>query len=304
MLWRSVKQYVLSHWRGEQGLLWSFAVNLVCLRIVIFAVQRLFQPGEYEDYHSRMVLVLGLAIFFHGIVFVWQTVGVFRAGEAYIRERGAIAVHWGAQFGVIVAFWITASQALNAWQMTIDVPDYVDHSAEWQREREAKYEIAQVAEGVLRVRGTLELGITRKLTGFIEQDTGVKTVILSSMGGNIYEARGLARLFRERGLGVVVENECSSACTTAFIGGRKRVLKPGGKLGFHQYRIEADYVVLGSDPEGEQERDKALYLEAGVDPDFVARMHTAAPDTMWYPDENDLLHAGVLTADPAMSDDL
>ncbi len=210
MFWGSVKRYIVSHWRGEQGLLWSFAVNFVGLRLAIFAVQYLLQPGEYEDYHSQITLVLGLAIFFHGIVFVWQAVGVFRAGEAHIRERGAIAVHWGAQFGVIVAFWITASQALNAWQMTIDIPDYVDHAAQWEREREAQYEIAPVADDILAIRGTLELGITKKLTGILQQKAGVMTVILSSVGGNIYEARGLARLFRERELETIVDGECSS----------------------------------------------------------------------------------------------
>ncbi len=71
---------------------------------------------------------------------------------------------------------------------------------------------------------------------------------------------------------------------------------PGARLGFHQYRVEAGYIVLGTDPKGEQERDKALYLAAGVKPEFVALMHQASPDAMWYPGKGELLDAGVITA--------
>ncbi|MCO6187477.1 hypothetical protein [Rhizobium sp. L1K21] len=276
-------------------MLWSFAVNLVALRAVIFLVQGAFRPDEYEDYFEQSLLVLALAVFFHGIVFIWQAVGVFRAGENYIRDRGAIAVHWGAQLGVLVAFWLTASYALNAWQMTVDVPDYIDYEAKWRSEREARYALTREDGDTLKLAGTLELGITKRLTALFQEKSAPYRIILSSKGGNIYEARGLEKLFRERGIDTIIEDECSSACTTAFIGGKKRWLKPGGRLGFHQYRVEADYAVLGSDPKAEQKRDEALFLNAGVKPDFAARMHSAAANSMWYPSSGELLSAGVVT---------
>ena len=119
---------------------------------------------------------------------------------------------------------------------------------------------------------------------------------MSSEGGNIYEARGLARLFRDGNLSTKVLDECSSACTTAFVGGVERRLKTGARLGFHQYRIEADYDVLGADPRGEEAKDKTLFLAAGIKQSFVSRMHSAAAGSMWYPDAKELLDAGVITA--------
>jgi len=292
---KAVTRYIVTHWRGEQGLVWSLAVNLVALRTAIFVLQDMARPAKYQDYHDFAPAVLVAALLLHGVVFVWQAVGVFRAGETHIRQHGAIALHWGAQLGVIIAFWLTASYALNAWQMTLDVPDYENFAEKMDRERAGRYRISREPGGALLIDGTLELGVTKRLAALLAEDPGVREIVLSSAGGNIYEARGLARLFRDRGLTTIVAEECSSACTTAFIGGRTRNLRPGGKLGFHQYRIEADYDVLGTNPKEEESRDKTLYLAAGVKEDFVARMHSAAPGSMWYPDAEELLDAGVIT---------
>lgn len=292
----AVIRYIVAHWRGEQGLVWSLAVNLVALRAAIFVLQELARPPEYHDYHDWAPAVLAAAILLHGVVFVWQAVGVFRAGENHIRQHGAIALHWGAQLGVLLAFWLTASSALQAWQMTLDVPDYENYAEKMDAERAGRYRLSREADGALLIDGTLELGVTKRLAALLAEDPGIREIVLSSQGGNIYEARGLARLFRDKGLATLVADECSSACTTAFIGGQTRRLKAGGKLGFHQYRIDADYDVLGARPKDEEGKDKALYRAAGVKEDFVARMHTAAPGSMWYPEAEALLDAGVVTA--------
>jgi len=292
----TLRRYVVAHWRGEQGLGWSFWVNLVGLRAVIFVLQDMVQPGPYQDYHEWAPVVLLAAVFLHGVVFVWQAVGVIRAGEAHMVDHGAISLHWGAQLGAIIAFWLTASYALNAWQMTNDVPAYENFAEKMDRERASKYRMTAQPGGALLIEGTLELGITRRLAAALANDTGIREVILSSKGGNIYEARGLARLFRDNGISTGVVDECSSACTTAFIGGVTRRLKSGARLGFHQYRIEAAYDVLGADPKGEEAKDKSLFLQAGVNPGFVSRMHSAAPGSMWYPDAGELSVAGVITA--------
>ena len=271
-------------------------VNLVGLRVLIFAIQEVSQPGEYQDYHHVATAVLVFAFFLHGVVFVWQAVGVFRAGEAYIKHHGAIASHWGAQLCVIIAFWLTVSYALSAWQMTIDVPEFRSYADKMELDRASKYRIALEGDGIVLIKGTLELGVTKRLVAILADDAGIREIILSSEGGNIYEARGLARIFREKGLATTVADQCSSACTTAFIGGKERQLKSGGRLGFHQYRIEADYVVLGADPKGEESKDRGLYLAAGVKGSFISRMHSATPEDMWYPDPKELLEAGVITS--------
>jgi len=292
----AIQRYITAHWRGEQGLAWSFFVNLLGIRAALLALQELARPAAYQDYHDWAPAVLTAVVLLHGIVFVWQATGVIRAGEAHIRQHGAIALHWGAQLGVLVAFWLTASSALQAWQMTLEVPEFESFAEEMERERSGKYLISGQPGGVVLISGTLELGVSKRFAAALAHDPGIREVVLSSVGGNIYEARGLARIFRDNGLSTTVTDECASACTTAFIGGRERQLKSGARLGFHQYKIEADYDVLGADPRGEESKDKALFLAAGVEQSFVARMHSATPGSMWYPGAEELLDAGVVTA--------
>lgn len=291
----AVQRYIVAHWRGQQGLAWSFFVNLVGVRAAIFVLQEIAKPAQYEDYHDWAPAVLIAAFVLHGIVFVWQAVGVIRAGEAHIVDHGSIALHWGGQLGILIAFWFTASYSLQAWQMTIDIPDHRTFAATMEAERASKYLVSVQPDGVLSIKGTLELGATRRLAAMLAQDTEIREIILSSEGGNIYEARGLSRLFRENRLATTVTDKCLSACTTAFIGGQKRQLKSGAKLGFHQYRIAAEYHVLGADPGAEERKDQKLFLDAGVTREFVSRMHSATPGSMWYPETKDLLDAGVIT---------
>lgn len=231
-------KYVTDHWRGQHSFAWSFWVNLVLLRVLIFATQELFNPEDGHDFSENRALILSLAAVFHGIVFVWQVVGVFRASGAHIRARGSIAPVWASQLGIIAAFLWDISYVFGAWQMTVPIPDLLKSQIEFEAERAAKYRIEPTGDGQsLMLTGTLELGITDHLRDQIEAYPDVGRIILASDGGNIYEARGLANVIRQNGLNTIVIAECSSACTTVFIGGANRHLVPGGKLGFHQYRL-------------------------------------------------------------------
>ena len=120
-------------------------------------------------------------------------------------------------------------------------------------------------------------------------------MVLESEGGNIYEARGLAKLIREAKLSTHVETFCSSACTITFIGGIERTLANGAGLGFHQYRVDADYMVAFTDPLAEQAKDRALFAEAGVSEAFLERMFREDADGMWFPSVAELLAANVIT---------
>ncbi|MGR6429627.1 hypothetical protein [Rhizobium sp. PAMB 3182] len=292
----SIAAYIRSHWRGEQGLWWSFAVNLVLLRALIFLAQWLLRPAKGDDYFDGRIAVFLLMFLFHGVVLVWQVVGVFRAGEAHIRSNGSIAAHWGAQLGVIIAFWLTISYAFEAWQTTIYIPKGESFAARMERERMSRYQmIVDDEAGVVSLVGSIELNATRRMRELLEGHPGIKTVTLASEGGNIFEARGLAKLIRERGIDTRVDGDCTSACTIIFIGGAQRIIGPGGRLGFHQYRVDAQYVVLGNDPAKEQEKDRGLYGEAGVAPAFLSQMFAKGAADMWFPTTAELLDAGVAT---------
>tara|TARA_E500000305_G_scaffold87860_1_gene74426 strand:- start:2635 stop:3591 length:957 start_codon:yes stop_codon:yes gene_type:complete len=293
-----VRRYLTGHWRGIHGLAWSFWVNLVLIRVLVFVLQEWLRPEKGQDFHENQLLILLLALFFHGVLFVWQAVGVIRAAEVHIITSGYMAPVWGAQLVLVVAsFWVI-TYAIDAWHMTLPVPDSLRLQSEREAERAGKYSIEPTSDGqALILNGSLELGITDHLKHQLKAYPDVKQIILASTGGNIYEARGLSNTIRQNGLNTLVISECSSACTTVFIGGIKRHLASGGKLGFHQYRIDADYAVLNADPLREQDRDRAIFLQAGVAIWFLDMMFDSPPSGMWYPELSELIDAHVVTDD-------
>lgn len=296
MLNHAVRRYVTGHWRGEQGLKWSLWVNLILIRVFVFAVQDWLGPAEGQDFHNHQFVVLLFAFVFHGVLFVWQAVGVVRASEEYGRVSGYMAPVWATQLALIISvFWVLIF-ALEAWQMTLRVPDGLEIHATLEAERAAKYSIKPSFDGeTLTLSGSIERGITRTLDAQLAAYPNTAQIILSSTGGNIYEARGLSNAIRKNGLNTMVISECSSACTTAFIGGIERRLVDSAKLGFHQYRIDAAYAVLNADPLQEQERDRALFLQSGVAAWFVDVMFDSHSSENWYPELSELLAANVVT---------
>ncbi len=283
--------YLAAHWRGQQGFLWSFWVNLVGLRVVIFLIQKQFFPGAGHDYSVYGDELLILTVLLHGVLLVWQVGGVLRAGERFILSGGSIVNVWGSYLGVLIAFWMSLSYGFDMWQWTLPYP-----GKNWQVEASDGYEIRIDKSGkVAFISGDVEPGITARFKLFLAQHSKVKTVVLHSDGGNIYEARGVSKLIRDQGLSTRVDGICQSACTTIFIGGKVRSLAKSAKLGFHQYRMNAKYQVGFSNIELEQTRDRSLFLSAGVKSGFVDKMFAFDANEMWFPNREQLRRAGVIT---------
>ncbi len=301
---QTLVRYVNDHWQGHHGLAWSFWVNLVLIRVLVFLAQEWISPATGHVSIDCNALIPALVLVFHGILFFWQVIGVLRAAGFHVRSSGSMAPVWGVQMAVIVAFFWTISYTIEAWQITLPASDKVPSQAELNAERAAKYNIEPSVDGrSLTLTGSLELGITARLKDQLEVHPNVEQIVLASTGGNIYEARGLANAIRQNGLNTKVIGECSSACTTVFIGGAERRLASGGKLGFHQYRIDADYAVLNADPVREQTRDRAIFLASGVAIWFVDKMFDSDASEMWFPEISELIDARVVTAAPIQSTD-
>jgi len=289
--------YLKKHWNGQFSLAWAFWVNFIALRFAIAFVQTKYLPPPDTDYSAITAIIIALIFLFHGVVFIWQIVGVLRSGEIYLQETGSQATVWGAQLALVIGLFLTVSYALQAWQTTIPIPDEENFMVKMDREHASKYELKSTSNGkTLSIKGTIELGITRNVRAFLEINPAISSVTLNSAGGNIYEARGLANLFKTNNLATHIDESCTSACTLAFIGGNKRTLSDEAKLGFHQYRIDATYSVLNADPKAEQEKDQALFERSGVSAEFVEKMFTATASQMWFPTKAELLAAGVVHA--------
>ena len=112
---------------------------------------------------------------------------------------------------------------------------------------------------------------------------------LNSKGGNIFEARGIAKLIQQNNVNTHVSAECLSSCTTIFIAGVKRTLSDNAKLGFHQYRINSNKLFAPNvDIDKELKRDIVAFKKQGIDQDFLDKAFSVSHDDMWYPDHREL----------------
>jgi len=149
----------------------------------------------------------------------------------------------------------------------------------------------------LQIKGDLDIGITKAVSALIKENKNITSVLLESDGGHIYEGRGLSKLFTQHELDTIVEKQCSSACASAFIGGKKRYLGKNAKLGFHQYKLDYSAhkkLVPFHKPEEEQVRDLKLFKSRGITTAFLNKVFAKNPDQMWFPSHAELLEAKVI----------
>lgn len=288
--------YLEKHWKGKLPLWQIFWINLVVIAAIPHFTIDLLLPDLDKQLQPYPVLIMVPLIALYLTVFVWQAVGTLRATENHIRDVGAMTTAWGVYTGLLAALWILLTNVWGLWLSTQIDPDAGNVLERIAQEHASRYDlIVDEKEETVTLRGDIALGITRSFTQVVEQHPKLKRVTLESDGGNIYEARGLAKLIREARLHTHVEAQCSSACTTVFIGGLQRTLGTGARLGFHQYRIDADYMVAFTDPRAEQLKDRALFAEAGVGEAFLEQMYREDADGMWFPSVPELLAANVIT---------
>lgn len=138
---------------------------------------------------------------------------------------------------------------------------------------------------------------------------------LTSEGGDLYASREMANLVIDFELDTHVIEECSSACVFVFLGGNKRTMQRGSKLGFHQTSWEASNIEayynetkedegwesvfdfaswIVDDTQKEVLIDFEYYLERNVSGKFAIKTLQATSDDMWYPRRKELEDAGVL----------
>ena len=144
----------------------------------------------------------------------------------------------------------------------------------------------------IRLAGDLTEGVAARVRKVLDAHPRIERIHLTSDGGLVDEAVALGALIAERGLDTYVPDACASACTLAFVRGRRRYLLAGAGLGFHApYEDGPAGALTVVDPAPE----RVAYLGAGVDPSFVTRALSVPPDDIWIPDAALLGTAGVVT---------
>ncbi|MCP1673603.1 hypothetical protein J2T57_000702 [Natronocella acetinitrilica] len=151
----------------------------------------------------------------------------------------------------------------------------------------------------VELSGRIDFGATAHLSYLLEHMPEVTLIRLSSGGGQIAEARGLAKVVERLALATTVAEECSSACTLVFVAGQQRHVESGARLGFHRYSVRSATAAQYIDPAREIARDMTLFRRANVKEAFLTQILDTPAESMWYPSRGELLAAGMIDPQPS-----
>ena len=288
--------FLMAHWLGKLPLAISLWINLVGLLIVI-SYTELFLLSKLAADPTQLINLTLVSLFFTRlIIFPWQLIGLFRAIEFdYVEHKNLMKTRALQGFALLTVLF-TLVYCLEVIQGTLF---YLKQVQSYSRPGDKVAYQLSISEDQqqLIIRGDFDIGITKKVRSTIETHPQIKSVILNSRGGQIYEGRGLANLFTKHEINTYVYDECSSACTTAFIGGKRRYISTQGRLGFHQYWVETtkySHFVPFYNLRVEQQRDLALFKAHGVDQSFLNRMFDQPANRVWFPDHSTLYDAEIV----------
>lgn len=274
----------------------SLWIILIGLSLLI-SIAELFLISKFTAFPAHLLQVtIASLLVTRFLIFPWQLIGLFRAAENNFIEHGNILTLRAAQFLGLLMILISLVYILEVVQSAMF---YKRQSSLYSDTPVAPQYVLSLAERgrQLKISGGLDYGISKDVEAMLKVNPDVTSVMLSSPGGQIYEGRGLAKLFIRAQLDTYVYEECSSACATAYIGGVNRYLGPQGKLGFHQYKMDRTRfkkAVSFYDPVKEQQRDRALFQSRGVDRVFLNSMFQTNAEGIWFPPRQVLLEAGVV----------
>ena len=144
----------------------------------------------------------------------------------------------------------------------------------------------------LHVDGSYGVGSEEAVRRALDQNKGLREVVLAGPGGRASVGFDIYRMIQQRRLATRVEGGCASACTIAFLGGVERSISPGGRLGFHR----ASFPGMGDNDMYESNRDLRRFLIYGakVTPEFAQRVFDTPPDSIWVPTPQELLAGRVI----------
>ena len=152
----------------------------------------------------------------------------------------------------------------------------------------------------------------------LKENPNIKTLHLTSWGGSIGAAADMSDIIIDFGLNTHVKEICFSACNLLLIGGEKRTLEKGSKIGFHRsswdsesmkdyYKDKENQEYFGwknefdfsswvyDDSQEDIYKQFKYYLERGISPEFVIETMRARSEDGWYPRRKELIEANIIT---------
>jgi hypothetical protein len=285
------QNYFARHWRGELSLPVSYWVNgalggLIAGFFVIAVGEVTHRQGEAQP--LTWLISLCAIWLFIVVSAIWQSVGIWRSATHY-QQRGRR--FWGGTAKVLMVLGGLQVAVSFFTVATPQVAGILEIVTGDSRVGPHRFRVLAYGE-TLEFTGGITFGVAKEMEGFLNAMTNVKTVRLHSLGGRIREAQRMSDLIRARRLATFVEKDCLSACTIVFLGGADRAIMPTARLGFHQPAFRG---MTAADRSIAIATEEQRLQGFGLSRDFAQRANHAEPNSMWFPDNNELIREHVVT---------
>lgn len=282
--------YFARHWRGEQPLWVAFWINNGLLLLPVgfgvgFAMAWISGWGQGLQPLAAATL---FGIFALTVISIWGPVGAWRSATAYLDDGGSGL--WGGLAKLVLGLGMLLNLASLIFQVLPEVPGQVRMAL--GNDPIGRLDIALSPDGrSVMLSGPFGSGAAARFTRATKDAKDLRTVVLDSPGGRLYEAHEISRAVKARGLLTRATGDCASACTLVFIAGAQRSLLPPARLGFHRASAPS------MSPLHDQIANRklaAMYDDAGLPRYFVDRVLRTPSWSIWFPPPADLMEAGIL----------
>jgi hypothetical protein len=283
--------YLARHWRGELSLGVSYWVNGLLAQSLGFALVLALATGlQRAKLKWAWAISWTVTWLVIGIVVVWQVVGVWRSARKHVAYTGR--VFWARTAQAVMVMSILrlgvefATAGIPAIRQGVELGRWLTEHGHWQIR-------LMKGETELEVSGGIGWGLAEDLERALHRAPRVRLVHLNlGMGGLIEEAKDAAAVIRVRTLATYTSTACVSACTLIFLGGEKRFIRTGARLGFHAPRSPGmsgffKYQML--------DREERYLISAGVTAAFARRVVQTKSEAIWFPTERELIDSGAVT---------
>ena len=286
------QNFIARHWRGELSLPRSYWINYMLGGIGVgLAIGALGAAINLSAVEQPVYWLISLGLTWSAICLftIWGAIGVWRAATAY---RHAGKRFWGAAAKVTIALGVLRlaySLPFVAIPQSLGIYEIVAGDAQL-----GSHQFKVMNNGaMLDFSGGISFGTAKEFETMLKAMDNVRTVRLNSNGGRIAEAQKIADLIRARGLSTYVTQQCASACTIMFLGGKQRHLHATARLGFHQPYFRG---MTTTEQRIAVAREEARLQGFGLSAAFAERANAAGPSGMWYPEQSELVRERVVTS--------
>lgn len=282
--------YLVRHWRGELSGTMSWWVNSVGLTLLLWILMpQLAVAGHFAspDTLAKFCVALALGSFQIGFVPLWQMVGLWRCGGRQATTRGTRLSGRVTQvsaflFTVFIAMRVLVfgAESLVEARLALALGPYSYTVSLLPNQRE------------IQVRGGFGFGVSRAVAELLKAHPGVRRIRLDSGGGALSEGQQLRAIIRAHQLDTYSLTGCSSACVSAFVGGRFRFLQRGALMGFH---LPRNWATFSTNPVTSGYRIELGYFRIWGLPDWFLARWISTGQKFWYPTNFQLVSSGLVT---------